>query len=47
MYCLRWPVSYVERFLGARDEEADICFGAGKRLAKFNGEYSCDHARRQ
>jgi hypothetical protein len=40
-------VSYVERFLGALDEKADICFGTGKRVAKFNGEYSRYHARRQ
>jgi hypothetical protein len=41
------PSPYVERFLGARNEEADICFVAGKRVAKFNGEYSRYHARRQ
>ena len=26
------PSPYVERFLGARNEEADICFVAGKRV---------------
>jgi hypothetical protein len=29
------------------NEEADVCFGAGKRVAKFNGEYSRYNARRQ